>query len=118
MIFDRQHRSEPAQTHHKGYHLVQAALKQGRFPNLELTVVEHRRFGGPVIRTVWGETPVRFVGKTRQEEMHLFYGDQDVLLAPSIWPEPFGLVSREAIAAGLRVVASDRGAIGEEVEPG
>ena len=50
--------------------------------------------------------------------MHEFYAQQDVLLAPSLWPEPFGLVTREALSAGLWVLASDRGAIGEEVSHG
>ncbi|MBW3558832.1 MAG: glycosyltransferase [Proteobacteria bacterium] len=107
-----------SKTRHKGYFLVQAALKQGRFENLELTVIDHSRYGGPEEHTVWGATPVRFVGKTRQERMQEFYAGQDVLLAPSIWPESFGLVSREALAAGLWVVASDVGAIGEDVTPG
>lgn len=107
-----------SKSYHKGYLLLQATLMQGRFPNLELTVVEHERVGGLEYGAVWGETPVRFVGKTRQEDMHLFYGQQDVLVAPSMWPESFGLVSREALAAGLWVIASDRGAIGENVSPG
>lgn len=107
-----------SQTRHKGYFLVQAALQQGDFANLELTVIDHRRYGGAEETTVWGATPVRFVGKTRQEQMHEFYAGQDVLLAPSIWPESFGLVTREALAAGLWVAASDVGAIGEDVTPG
>ena len=41
-----------------------------------------------------------------------------MLLAPSLWPESFGLVTREARAAGLWVVASDLGAIGEDIEEG
>ena len=104
-----------SQTYFKGYHHIQAALRQSRFSNLELTVVDHTRFGGPIETTVWGATPVRFVGKTKQEQMHHFYAGQDVLVAPSLWPESFGLVAREALAAGLWVLASDRGAIGEDV---
>ena len=91
---------------------------RGRFAHLRLTVVDHSRYAGRIDTALWGATPVAFVGKTRQEEMHRFYADHDVLLAPSVWPESFGLVTREAIAAGLWVVASDRGAIGEAVEPG
>lgn len=106
------------QTHHKGYHLIQAAFKQGNFPNLELTVIDHQRYGGPTLETRWGHSVVRFMGKTKQEEMHTLYANQDVLLAPSVWPESFGLVSREATALGLWVVASDRGAIGEGIEHG
>jgi glycosyltransferase involved in cell wall biosynthesis len=107
-----------SQTRHKGYHLVEAALKQGAYANLELTVIEHGRFGGEVHHAVWGATPVRFVGKTRGEAMADFYAGQDVLLAPSVWPESYGLVAREALACGLRVVAGDRGAMGEDVRPG
>ena len=105
-------------THHKGFHYVQAAFKSGHFPNIELTLLEHQRFGGRVDRTRWGDTDVRIVGKTRLEAMHEFYAQQDVLIVPSIWPESFGLVSREASAAGLWVIASDRGAIGESIEHG
>ncbi len=105
-------------THHKGFHYVQAAFKSGRFPNIELTLLEHQRFGGRIDRTLWGDTDVRIVGKTRLEDMHDFYAQQDVLIVPSIWPESFGLVSREASAAGLWVIASDRGAIGESIEHG
>ena len=42
----------------------------------------------------------------------------DVLLAPSIWPESYGLVTREALACGCWVVASDRGAVGACVTEG
>jgi glycosyltransferase involved in cell wall biosynthesis len=105
-------------TKFKGYFLVQAALKQSRFQNLELMVVDHSRYGGNVESMQWGTTPVRFVGKTVQEEMHQLYAEIDVLLAPSLWPESFGLVSREALSCGAWVVASDRGAIGEDVTPG
>jgi glycosyltransferase involved in cell wall biosynthesis len=48
-------------------------------------------------------------------EMPKFYSEQDVLLAPSIWPESFGLVTREALSAGLWVIASDTGALAEPI---
>lgn len=103
---------------HKGYDLIRAALRANAFANLELTVVDHARSGGVVQVYQWGATVVRIVGKTPQEQMHTFYDQQDVLLAPSIWPESFGLVAREALAAGLWVVASNLGAMGEDVTPG
>ena len=46
------------------------------------------------------------------------YGAHHVLLAPSIWPESYGLVAREAATAGLWVVASNLGAMGEDITPG
>ena len=49
------------------------------------------------------------------DKMPEFYSEQDVLLAPSIWPESFGLVTREALSAGLWVIASDAGALAEPI---
>ena len=48
-------------------------------------------------------------------DMAEFYSSQDILLAPSIWPESFGLVTREAVSAGLFVIASDIGALAEPI---
>ena len=47
------------------------------------------------------------------DEMSQFYASHDVLVAPSIWPESFGLVTREALSAGLWVIASNSGALAE-----
>lgn len=41
----------------------------------------------------------------------------DVLVVPSIWPESFGLVAIEAMAAGVPVIVSDAGALSEIVGP-
>ena len=101
----------------KGFNLVRLALQRSAFAQLELTVVDETRYGGAERMTMWGQTPVRIVGKTLAEDMPAFYARHDVLLAPSLWPEAFGLVSREAAAMGLWVVASDRGAVGEDVTP-
>ena len=54
--------------------------------------------------------PVEFVGFT---EPRAFLDTIDVLVAPSIWAEPFGLTVVEAFAAGAPVIGSDQGAIGE-----
>ena len=105
-------------TKHKGFHLVEAALRRNAFANLELTAIDHAAGGGSVRRETWGATPVRIVGKLPQERVHELYAETDVLLAPSIWPESFGLVAREALAAGCWVVAGDRGAMGEDVVAG
>ncbi len=66
----------------------------------------------------WGATAVQIVGKVPQEQIGELYAEMDVLLAPSLWPESFGLVTREAHAAGLWVVASQLGAIGEDIDEG
>ncbi|WP_018263856.1 glycosyltransferase [Methylobacterium sp. WSM2598] len=103
---------------HKGAPLLEVVLRTTPFRCLGLTLVDLSREPGSASEEVWGTTPVRIVGPVAQEEIGGLYGELDVLLVPSLWPESFGLVSREARAFGLWVVASDRGAVGEEVRPG
>ncbi|WP_323744320.1 glycosyltransferase [Pseudoclavibacter sp. VKM Ac-2888] len=46
-----------------------------------------------------------------------FFDRIDLLVVPSVWPEPFGLVVTEAMAAGVPVLVSDAGALPEIVPP-
>ena len=58
---------------------------------------------------------VRFMGRVDSRK---FLTDIDVLVTPSLWHEPFGLVLCEAMSAGVPVVASAVGGIPEIVEHG
>nr|WP_061511720.1 glycosyltransferase [Gluconobacter thailandicus] len=100
---------------HKGWDLIQIALREGNFHNLELLAIDHTMSHGDERTDVFGQTPVVFRGKTPQNDVTNLYADIDVLLAPSIWPESFGLVTREAALCGCWVVASDCGAIGDVI---
>ena len=105
---------------HKGMHVVQAALLQAEpvSPGLELTVVDSSLQSDEEVLMRWGQTPVRVIPSVPMTAMAEFYAEQDVLLAPSIWPESYGLVSREALSAGLWVVASDIGAMADPIRHG
>ena len=108
---------------HKGYAILQAAIHQSRLAECGsgacLTVIDSRLDAGddPYILD-WNGTPVSFVSPVAMDMMAEFYSCQDVLLAPSIWPESYGLVTREALSAGLWVVASAIGALAEPIQPG
>lgn len=67
------------------------------------------------LRTELAGPGVRFLGFTRAED---FYREIDVLVVPSLWHEPFGMVVIEAFAHGVPVVGSRRGAIPEIVQDG
>jgi len=58
---------------------------------------------------------VQFLGKVRASD---FLAGVDVLVVPSLWHEPFGLVLCEAISAGVPVVASAVGGIPEVIQHG
>jgi glycosyltransferase involved in cell wall biosynthesis len=61
---------------------------------------------------------VRFRGVFPESEKREVFGDMDVLLAPSLGLESFGLAAREAMACGVPVVASRRGALADAFQAG
>lgn len=60
----------------------------------------------------------RYVGEVSGASKWRLYAEARALLFPIQWPEPFGLVMIEAMAAGTPVVATRRGSVPELVEPG
>jgi glycosyltransferase involved in cell wall biosynthesis len=62
------------------------------------------------------EEHVTFLGWVPHEEMADLMREYDVLLMPSIWPEPFARVVLEGMVAGLVVVATPAGGTGEIVK--
>jgi glycosyltransferase involved in cell wall biosynthesis len=61
---------------------------------------------------------VDFIGEIGDAEKGAFLGGARALLFPIDWPEPFGLVMIEAMAAGTPVIAWDRGSTGEVIDQG
>jgi glycosyltransferase involved in cell wall biosynthesis len=61
---------------------------------------------------------IEYVGEIDDRAKGRFLGDARALLFPIDWPEPFGLVLIEAMACATPVLAFDRGAVGEVVDPG
>lgn len=59
---------------------------------------------------------VRFAGWVRETEE--LYASSDLLIMPSRWQEPFGLVGLEAAAQGLPIAAFDLGGCREYLQPG
>ncbi len=102
---------------HKGFSLLKTAILRGRYRSIELVIVDHALPDGEERSERWGDTPVRIIGKVAQRRVGWLYGQFDVLAAPSIWPESYGLVAREAAYYGRWVIASDRGAIGDDITP-
>ena len=100
---------------HKGYQLFrQAVHSMTSGLKLEFTVIDHRLASQrDEYKTIWNGYRVQFIAPIAMEKMNEFYASQDVLVAPSIWPESFGLVTREALSAGLWVIASNAGALAE-----
>jgi glycosyltransferase involved in cell wall biosynthesis len=85
-------------------------------PDVPLTIVGD----GPERKALEARAPanVSFLGQVSRDETLRQIQSAAVLIAPSIWYEPFGMVAIEAFAAGLPVVASRIGAFPEIVDDG
>lgn len=104
----------------KGWPLVKAAFKK----------LDHSDFSGIVIDGSLDQSwwrPAMFQGmrgdweiQPRYEQatgLDQFYANIDVLLFLSQWRETFGLVVREAISRGIRVIQTDGGGATEHAAP-
>jgi glycosyltransferase involved in cell wall biosynthesis len=106
---------------HKGAHVLieaVAGLPAGR--------VELKLFGDPNVfpaytarlREQARDLPIRFMGGFDAATMPEAYGQIDVLVVPSLWPENSPLVIHEAFMAGIPVVGARQGGIPELVTDG
>ncbi len=64
------------------------------------------------------DLPIRFCGMYAPDELSTILARHDVLVVPSICEETFSLVTREALQAGLPVIAARRGALPEVIQDG
>lgn len=60
---------------------------------------------------------VCFAGPQPQKEVSRFLQQHQILVVPSLWEEPFGLVALEGAACGCVVLGSDGGGLPEAIGP-
>jgi glycosyltransferase involved in cell wall biosynthesis len=100
---------------HKGFFLFKKAIEIVQPINISIMLVDHSKDDSYSQTIKWGDVPVTVIGRVPQNRIVELYRQLDVIFAPSIWPESYGLVTREAAACGCWVVASNLGGIGEDV---
>ena len=70
------------------------------------------------IKALLDDPLIEFVGEITDGDKPAFFGGARALLFPVDWPEPFGLVMIEAMAAGTPVIAWRNGSTPEVIEDG
>ena len=70
------------------------------------------------IEPLFRANDVVFVGELEEQRKPAFYASAAATLFPSDWPEPFGLVMIESMAAGTPVIALRRGSVPEIIIDG
>src|SRR3984893_4455456 len=101
-----------------GYHVIKYALLSKKFEHIHVSVMDDSLQFSQHRQEIWNDVMVDFFPKVPEDRVVDLYARIDVLLAPSIWPESFGLVTREALHFGCWVIASDRGSMGACVTEG
>jgi glycogen synthase len=106
----------------KGADLLLEAMHRIRSngPACELTVVGE----GPELPRLQAQTEqlglarqVRFAGVRVGEELSKMLNEHRVLVVPSRWDEPFGLVALEGIASGCAVIGTRGGGLASAIGP-
>jgi glycosyltransferase involved in cell wall biosynthesis len=78
----------------------------------------HERFFATEIEPHIDGKQIRFVGEVGGARKQSLFAGAFAFLMPITWPEPFGMVMVEALAAGTPVLAFNHGAAPEIVEDG
>jgi heptosyltransferase-2 len=69
-----------------------------------------------LVKTTGIEMKINFVDFVPREQLLHVYHDHDILIFPSVWDEPFGIVLLEAMSCGLAVVGTGTGGSSEILE--
>jgi glycogen(starch) synthase len=118
----------------KGVHTcieaMASLLRPGIDANVQLTIIGDTPGGVPHAELDYGArlrrlaaergaaSVIDFRGPMAREDLLGEYANHDVLVFPSLWKDPFGLVPIEAMAAGLAVVATGVGGTAEYLVDG
>lgn len=92
--------------------LREFALVLDALPHQRLRIVgdggERRRLQSLAVNLGIADS-TEFVGHLEHSAMPGIYRSSEVLIVPSLWPEPFGLIGPEAMSHGVPVIGSNRG---------
>ena len=112
----------------KGVHLYSDAIKEisNVFKEWRFKIVGSKNLGDNTKSSDYSETVLReFLNISKKTEVTGFLSHDDVqqimikasiIVIPSIWEEPFGLVAAEAMSNGMAIISSDKGGLKEVVK--
>jgi len=104
----------------KGFHLaIEIARRTGRRLLMAGVVQEwYRDYFERRIAPQVDDEQIVYLGEVSDAEKRDLFAGASAFLFPILWPEPFGIVMIEAMAAGTPVVALRAGSVSEVVEDG
>ena len=101
---------------HKGTEVLKEIIHSLNGEDIEFLIVGD----GPEKQGLKSELSqnVEFTGWMRREEIPSVYASIDFILYPSIYPEGFGRIAVESMAAGTPIIASSRGGVKDIIDDG
>jgi glycosyltransferase involved in cell wall biosynthesis len=107
---------------HKGVHVLVDALRTARLGKVKLSLfgVTVEPYVSELLRDAEDieDLEIRAFGSFEPAHLPGLLSDVDVVVVPSIWPETYSIVIREAFASGIPVIASRIGALPEGIRDG
>lgn len=105
----------------KGVHIVIAAMAELKDVNCSLVVAgdgpERSRLEAMVAQLKLGDS-ITFLGEVSPQRVDAELAAAELVVSPTLRPEPFGLIGPEAMAHGKAIVAFDGGATSEWLQNG
>lgn len=95
----------------KGIDLLLDSFCKTNDLNAELTICG-KGFLEPIVEAAeQKDSRVHYLGQVKSDVLGQIYDSSDVLIVPSVWDEPFGMVAIEAYSHGMTVIAGRRGGL-------
>ena len=102
----------------KGAHILLSAFKQLKQQNVRLHIVGDGTESEGLRRSAGNDSRIHFHGFVTGEALEKLYQKANLVVVPSIWHEPFGIIIIESLKHGTPVIGSNIGGIPEIIEPG
>jgi len=106
--------------HYKGFHILIDSIKDvtEKYKNIKLIIAgagNYEKQLKELANKLNLNDYINFTGRISYDKIKEHYFDSDIIVFPSIWPEPLGRLSLEAISSGKPIIASNIGGIPEIV---
>ncbi len=103
---------------HKGLQILIKAFKQVQRVDLHLNICGRGKDEEEFKNLAYRDNRIKFHGFLSKEKLYYLYSRANVLIVPSLWYEPSGLVMYEAFVHGTPVIGSRIGGISELIHDG
>lgn len=101
---------------HKGLEILVNAFSKNINENISLYIAGKGTLQDMVVNIAERDTRIKYLGFLNEDNLKKVLLECDVLIAPSLWNEPFGRIVLDAYKYGLPVITSMNGGLDEIVD--